>query len=64
MVKSPWEGGGGTLIFLYIRVGSGHFLGFKILNFNIFGVFRKMNIFCGQRFCGYFFGVITKLDYI
>ena len=37
-------GGGGTLIFSHIR-RLGLFLGFKILNFNIFGVFRKMNIF-------------------
>ena len=38
---------GCTLIFSYIRsfVGSSHFLGFKIFNSNIFGVFRKMNIF-------------------
>ena len=34
------RGGGGTLIF-----GSGHFWGFKIVNFNILGGFRKMNIF-------------------
>ena len=30
-------GGGVTLIFSYIYVGWGHFWGFKILNFNIFG---------------------------
>ena len=35
---APMGGGGGTLIFSYI--GSGHFLGLKILNFNIFRVFR------------------------
>ena len=38
-------------------VGSGHFLGFKILNFNIFGVFRKMNIFWGyEDFVDIFWG--------
>ena len=31
-------GGGGSLIF-HTYVGSVHFLGFKILNFNIFGGF-------------------------
>ena len=39
---------GGTLIFLYIpRLGS--FLGVKILNFNIYGVFRKINILGGMK---------------
>ena len=56
-------GGGGTLIFSYICRLS-YFLGFNILNFNIFGVFRKMNNFWEWRFCGYFWGVITKLGYI
>ena len=37
-------GGGGTLIFSHIR-SSGHFLGFKILNFNIFGGFQKNKCF-------------------
>ena len=56
-------GGGGTLIFSY--VGSGHFFGIQNFEISIFlGFFRKMNIFGGGRFCGYFFGVITKLDYI
>ena len=33
---------------------------------DIFGVFRKIDILRGgmKIFCGYFFGVITKLDYI
>ena len=44
--------------------GSGHFLGFKILNFNIFGGFRKMNILGVWRFYGCFWGGITKLDYV
>ena len=47
-------------------ISKSHFFYFlPILNFNIFGVFRKMNIFWGMiRFCGYFLGVNTKLDYI
>ena len=36
--------GGDTLIFSYIYVGSGHFIWFKILNFNIFEGFQRMNI--------------------
>ena len=36
--------GGGTLIYSYIR-RLGLFFWFKILNFNIFGVFIKLNIF-------------------
>ena len=57
-------GGGGTLIFSNIRspgyVGSRNFFGFKILNFNILGFFRKMNIFEGMKILW----VITKLDYL
>ena len=48
------RGGGGTLIFSYIcwpRL----FLGFKILNFNIFGGFRKLNIFWGMKLLWIFF---------
>ena len=37
-------------------MSSGHFLGYKILNFNVFWGFRKMNIFWVSRFCGYIFG--------
>ena len=44
LMKFP--GGGGALIFSFIpRLGS--CFGFQIFNFNIFGVFRKMNIFGG-----------------
>ena len=40
-----WGGGGeGVLRYFHTYVGSGHFGRFKILNFNVFGVFRKMNI--------------------
>ena len=36
---------GRVLWYYHTYVDSDYFLGFKILNFNIFGVFRKMNIF-------------------
>ena len=39
---------GGTLTFFYMYVGSGYFLGFKILNFNILG-FSKKIIFLGYE---------------
>ena len=56
---------GGILWYFYTYVGSGHFLGFKILNFNIFWGFQKNKYFFGVwRFYGYFVGVIIKLDYI
>ena len=58
----------GTLIFSHIRF-SGHFWGFKILNFNIFAGFQKMNIFGGIKILwiflwgyhkiGLFLGVIS-----
>ena len=48
-------GGGGTLIFSHIR-RLGLFFLFKILNFNIFGVFRKMNIFLDMKILRIFFG--------
>ena len=47
-------GGGETLIFSYIR-WPGLFLGFKSLNFNIFGGFRKLNIFLGMNILWIFF---------
>ena len=56
-------GGGGILIFSYIR-RLGSFLGFKFLNFNIFGGFQKNKYFLGYDDFWIFFGVITKLDYI
>ena len=49
------QGGGGTLIFSHIRT-LGLFFWFKILNFNIFGVFRKMNIFLDMKILRIFFG--------
>ena len=33
--------GGGGYSDIFIRIGSVHFLGFKILNFDIFGGFQK-----------------------
>ena len=50
----------GVLIFSYIRRLVSLFW-FKILNFNIFEGFRKMNIFGGKKIS---FWVITKSDYI
>ena len=66
-VRASVPGGGGVLWYIHTYVGSGYFLGFKILIFNIFGVFQKNDfflIFGVWRFCGYFWGVITKLGYI
>ena len=45
-------------------VGSGYFLGFKILNFYIFGVFPKKYFLGGMKILWIFFGVTTKLAYI
>ena len=48
--------GGGTLIFSYIR-RLGPFLGFKILNFDIFGGFQKNKYFLGyENFVDIFWG--------
>ena len=53
--------GVGTLIFSHIR-RLGHFFGFKILNFNIFGGFQKNEFFWGgMKILWIFWGVITKL---
>ena len=60
----PGGGGGeGTLIFSYIR-RLGSFLGFKILNFKILRFSEKLIFWGVLRFCGHFYEVITKLDYI
>ena len=45
MAGSNPRGGGGLLRYFRTYVGSGYLFGVKILNFNIFGVFRKINIF-------------------
>ena len=55
---------GGTLIFSYIR-RLGPFFWVQKFEFQYFWGFSEKLIFLGVwRFCGYFFGVITKLDYI
>ena len=60
----PVPGGCGTLIFSNKR-RLWPFLGFKILNFNIFwGGLRKINIFWVTKILWIFLGVITKLDNI
>ena len=53
------------MIFSYIHVRRlGSFLGFKILNFNICRLFRKIDFFFWGGGGGYdLFGVVTKLDY-
>ena len=56
------QGVGATLIFSY--VGSGHFFGFKIMNFNIFWGFQKNKYSFGYEDFVDIFWVITKLDYI
>ena len=60
------DGGGGTPIFSY--VGSGHFLGLKILNFNILGGFSEFFFFRGggvyEDFVDIFLWDSHKLDYI
>ena len=43
------RGGGGVLGNFHTYVGSDHFLGFKILNFNIFGGFQKNKYFSGYE---------------
>ena len=56
---------GGVLWYFHTYVGSVHFFGFKILNFDIFWGFQKNKYFLGyENFVDNFFGVITKLDYI
>ena len=53
-------GGGGTLIFSYIR-RLGPFLGFKILNFDIFWVFQKNKCFFGyENFVDIFLGSLQN----
>ena len=56
-------GGGGLLWYFHVYVGSGHFLflGFKILNFIFWGVFRKINIFGGTKILWISFGGHHKI---
>ena len=56
-------GGGGRVCSCIHRLRS--FFGVQNFEFHYFGGFSEKLIFLGvQRFCEYFFGVITKLDYI
>ena len=59
------EGGGGTLIFSYIR-RLGRFFGVQNFKFEYFLSFlEKVILFEGyEDFLDIFWGVITKLDYI
>ena len=41
--------GRGVLCYFHTYVGPGYFWGFKILNFNILGISRKMNMFGGYE---------------
>ena len=41
ILSTPQGGGGGVIWYFQVYVGSGHSLGFKILNFIIFGGFQK-----------------------
>ena len=59
MLTSSPGGGGGSLIFSYIRRFGSFFWGSNF-DFQIFGgVFRKMNIFWGTKILWIFFGVKT-----
>ena len=58
----PRGGGGGIMIFSYIR-RLGSFFVFN-LNFYIFWGFQKNEYFWGTKILWIFFGVITKLDNI
>ena len=50
-------GGGGVLLYFHSYVGSGYFLGFKILNFNIFWDVQKTEYFLGyEDFVDIFWG--------
>ena len=42
-------GGGFSDMFILVYIGSGQFLGFKILNLTFLGFFRKMNTFLGHE---------------
>ena len=54
--RADVQGGGGRVLrYFHTYVGSGYFWGFKILNFNIFWVFRKMKIVWGMKILWLFF---------
>ena len=52
---------GGILRYLHTYVGSGHFLGFKIFNFIIFGGFQKNEYFFGMKILWILFGGHHKI---
>ena len=56
--------GGAVLWYFHTYLGMGHFLGSKFFNFNVLGFSEKVILLGVWRFCGYFWGVITKLYYI
>ena len=56
-------GGGGTPIFSHIR-SLGPFLGFKILNFNIFWGFQKNEYFWGIKILWIFWGGHHKIGLV
>ena len=58
----PPRGGGYSDIFKHTYARA--IFWFKILNFNIFGVFIKLNIFGDMKILWILFRVITKLDCI
>ena len=45
-------------------IGSGHFWGFKILNINILGFFRKMHILGGMEILRIFFWDQSKIELV
>ena len=59
----PSQGvGGGYPRYFHTYVGSGHFWGFKILNFNSFLGFQKNEYFLGyEEFVDTFFGSSEKI---
>ena len=61
LLSQQW--GGGTPIFSCIRK-LGSFWGVQNFVFQYFLGFQKNEYFWVRKFCGYFFGIITKLDYI
>ena len=54
-------GGVGTLIFTYIRVGAGNFLGFKILKFRFISGFQTNEYFLGMNILWIFLGGHHKM---
>ena len=51
VMLEPGPRGGGVLQYFHTYSGSGHFLGFKILNFNILGRFSEFFFFLGGGGC-------------